>query len=165
MLVSVSIRATSPMVKRKKEVDVLPVYGGQDQSTMSAQEPGVKKTRTNPPRTARMTHAAQTATSSSSEVVLPKKTRATRKKKVVDPDEATPEAGPSMQQAGPSQPAPAKRVRKKKVTDDPQSEPEKRKAIFKPRCPQNILERVERVMTQRYPFCCFWICLLLILFR
>ena len=80
-----------------------------------------------------------------------KKTRAPRKKKVVDPVEPTPEPGWSMPQAGPSQPtAPAKRGRKKKVQDDDESGPEKRKAQFKLRCPQNILDRVERVMTQRY---------------
>lgn len=46
--------------------------------------------------------------------------------------------------------ASAKRGRKN-VTDgpDPTEKPEKRQAIFKKKCPQNILDRVERVMTQR----------------
>ena len=152
-----------PMVKRKKEDEVLPVYGGQDQQslpTMSAQEPGVKKTRTNPPRMVRMAPTAQTA--ASSEIASPKRARVTRKRKVA---QASPEPGPSIPQAGSSQPtAPAKRGRKKKVTDDTQSGPEKRKAIFRPQCPQNILERVERVMTQRYPAAIFCLFLLLILF-
>ena len=43
---------------------------------------------------------------------------------------------------------PAKKQRKKK---DPQAEaPEKRGAMFKKQCPQNIRERVERVISQRY---------------
>ncbi|KAG6867275.1 hypothetical protein C0993_005057 [Termitomyces sp. T159_Od127] len=50
--------------------------------------------------------------------------------------------------AGPSQPRKAARSRKKADPDAPQ--PEKRGAIFKKSCPQNILERVERVMSQRF---------------
>ncbi|KAH7930785.1 hypothetical protein BV22DRAFT_999663 [Leucogyrophana mollusca] len=45
-------------------------------------------------------------------------------------------------------PHPAKKQRKKKVTSEPQ--PEKRGAMFKKKCPQNILERVDRVMSQRF---------------
>ncbi len=49
---------------------------------------------------------------------------------------------------------PAKRGRggRKKAADagPPAPKPEKRGAIFKKKCPQNILDRVERVMTQRY---------------
>ena len=46
---------------------------------------------------------------------------------------------------------PAKRQRKgKKVKDVDVPATEKRGAIFKKKCPQNILERVERVMSQRY---------------
>lgn len=48
---------------------------------------------------------------------------------------------------------PAKRGRggRKKAADagSPAPKPEKRGAIFKKKCPQNILDRVERVMTQR----------------
>ena len=63
-------------------------------------------------------------------------------------------AGPSVYpQAGSSQPsvsAPAKRGRKKKaVADSDEPEPEKRRARFKPSCPQNIMDRVERVRSQR----------------
>ena len=48
-----------------------------------------------------------------------------------------------------SPPAPkAKRARKTKDAGAPA--PEKRGAIMKKKCPQNILDRVERVMTQRY---------------
>lgn len=46
----------------------------------------------------------------------------------------------------PSEP-PLKKLRKKADPNAPQ--PEKRAAIFKKKCPQNILDRVERVMTQR----------------
>ncbi|KAJ7452852.1 hypothetical protein FB451DRAFT_676023 [Mycena latifolia] len=44
---------------------------------------------------------------------------------------------------------PAKKGRKK-AGDSPATPPEKRGAIFKKKCPQNILDRVERVMTQRF---------------
>ncbi|KAF8236732.1 hypothetical protein L208DRAFT_1390229 [Tricholoma matsutake] len=47
----------------------------------------------------------------------------------------------------PSEP-PLKKLRKK--TDPNAPQPEKRAAIFKKKCPQNILDRVERVMTQRF---------------
>ncbi|KAH8099574.1 hypothetical protein BXZ70DRAFT_894818 [Cristinia sonorae] len=47
----------------------------------------------------------------------------------------------------PDKPPPAKRQKKKKDPDAP--EPEKRGAIFKKKCPQNILERVARVQEQR----------------
>jgi hypothetical protein len=46
----------------------------------------------------------------------------------------------------PSEP-PLKKSRKKADPNAPQVE--KRGAIFKKKCPQNILERVERVMSQR----------------
>ncbi|KAJ6611934.1 hypothetical protein B0H10DRAFT_1808509 [Mycena sp. CBHHK59/15] len=44
---------------------------------------------------------------------------------------------------------PAKKQRQRKE-DPPASSPEKRGAIYKKKCPQNILDRVERVMTQRF---------------
>ncbi|TDL21594.1 hypothetical protein BD410DRAFT_724161 [Rickenella mellea] len=56
------------------------------------------------------------------------------------PGEQTPRYAP--------QTPPAKRARKKKDPDVP--EPEKRGAIFKKACPKNILERVDRVISQRF---------------
>ncbi|KAF7375337.1 hypothetical protein MSAN_00420800 [Mycena sanguinolenta] len=54
----------------------------------------------------------------------------------------------------PSKPPPAKRVRRKAgdsaAPDDALPSPEKRLAMFKKKCPQNIMDRVERVMTQRF---------------
>jgi hypothetical protein len=47
---------------------------------------------------------------------------------------------------------PTKKSRRKKDPNDDDSKPEKRLAKFKPKCPQNILERVDRVMSQRYAF-------------
>jgi hypothetical protein len=150
------------VLKRKRGDEFVPVLGGQDQQplpTNSEQESDVKRTRTNPPRSARAVYAAQATMSVPSDISLPKKMRAPRTKKAADPVEATLATSSSMPQPSSSQPAAnAERGRKKKVADD-QSEPEKRKAQFKPRCPQNILDRVERVMTQRYhlavSFCCF----------
>lgn len=51
-----------------------------------------------------------------------------------------------------STPPPAKRARKAapKIQDPDAPPPEKRLAIFKKKCPQNILERVHRVMQQRF---------------
>ncbi|KAG6810111.1 hypothetical protein H0H92_013253 [Tricholoma furcatifolium] len=49
--------------------------------------------------------------------------------------------------AGPSQPK--KTVKSRKKTDSDRSKPEKRGARFKASCPQNIMERVDRVMSQR----------------
>ncbi|KAF5378349.1 hypothetical protein D9615_008763 [Tricholomella constricta] len=51
-------------------------------------------------------------------------------------------------QPGPSQPPKASRSRRETNPDEP--EPEKRGAIFKKSCPKNILDRVERVMSQRF---------------
>ncbi|KAJ6533770.1 hypothetical protein DFH09DRAFT_1043726 [Mycena vulgaris] len=51
--------------------------------------------------------------------------------------------------AGPSPSAPAKKGRRK-AGDPPAPPPEKRGGIFKKKCPQNILDRVERVMSQRF---------------
>lgn len=44
----------------------------------------------------------------------------------------------------------AKRPRKGTKSNDPEAEPEKRAARFKKACPRNILDRVERVLTQRW---------------
>ncbi|KAJ7874897.1 hypothetical protein B0H13DRAFT_1632922 [Mycena leptocephala] len=49
----------------------------------------------------------------------------------------------------PAQSPPAKKTRRK--AGDPTAPPqEKRGAVFKKKCPQNILDRVDRVMTQRF---------------
>ncbi|KAF9524458.1 hypothetical protein CPB83DRAFT_773736 [Crepidotus variabilis] len=73
-------------------------------------------------------------------------------KKVVKARETPPVAGPSSTpHAGPSQ-APFRKGKGKKKAVEEESQgtgEEKRKAVFKPRCPQNILDRVERVMYQR----------------
>ncbi|KAG1855127.1 hypothetical protein C8R48DRAFT_720864 [Suillus tomentosus] len=45
-------------------------------------------------------------------------------------------------------PPPVKKQRKKKDPNEPA--PEKRGAMFKKKCPQNILDRVDRVMSQRF---------------
>ncbi|KAG6845270.1 hypothetical protein H0H87_011679 [Tephrocybe sp. NHM501043] len=55
---------------------------------------------------------------------------------------------PSSSQPGPSKPSKGGRSRKKADADAPK--PEKRGAIFKKSCPKNILDRVERVMSQRF---------------
>ncbi|KAG1794729.1 hypothetical protein EV424DRAFT_1600681 [Suillus variegatus] len=52
---------------------------------------------------------------------------------------------PSPQEA---LPPPVKKQRKKKDPNEPA--PEKRGAMFKKKCPQNILDRVDRVMSQRF---------------
>ena len=144
------------LLKRQRGDEFVPVYEGRDlQSSpvISEQEPHVKRTRTNPPRSARAAAVEQVyMIPSGSGSALPKKTRAPRKKKIVaDPVEAAPVQSSSVSQQGPCQPsAPPKRRRKMAMDNgDGQSQPEKRKAQFKPRCPQNILDRVERVMTQR----------------
>ncbi|KAG6852372.1 hypothetical protein C0991_000279 [Blastosporella zonata] len=54
----------------------------------------------------------------------------------------------SSSQAGPSQPQETVKSRKKADPNAPK--PEKRGAIFKKSCPKNILDRVERVMSQRF---------------
>ncbi|GLB41179.1 putative RING finger domain protein [Lyophyllum shimeji] len=52
---------------------------------------------------------------------------------------------------GPSQPPPPPTPsRSRKKADPDQPPPEKRGAVFKKKCPQNILDRVERVMSQRF---------------
>ncbi|KAF8206911.1 hypothetical protein K438DRAFT_1668215 [Mycena galopus ATCC 62051] len=69
--------------------------------------------------------------------------------------EPTPAASSSKASAA-SKPTTAKRARRKAADPDPAAgdappaSPEKRLAMFKKKCPQNILDRVERVMTQRF---------------
>lgn len=130
------------------------------QMTMSQQEgppsmtlpdamPPAKRTRKHPPRSSKAA-----ATSEPPAKTPPaKKGRASRAKNVSAPPPATPPV-PVMPEAGPSQTAPLpKRGRKKAAAgaDASGSGPEKRGAVFKPKCPQNILDRVQRVMTQRWP--------------
>lgn len=114
--------------------------------------PPTKKTRT--------TRSSSKATTSELPAKTPKlpavkKARASRAKQApatsqsaTPPVAVTPEAGPS-QTAAP----PPKKGRKKAApaadSNASHAQPEKRGAVFKPHCPQNILDRVERVMTQR----------------
>ncbi|KAJ7030317.1 hypothetical protein C8F04DRAFT_1113961 [Mycena alexandri] len=69
---------------------------------------------------------------------------------------ATPAAYNTISAASSSQvplendPKPAKKTRRKKGEDSAADTPEKRGAMFKKKCPQNILDRVDRVMTQRF---------------
>ena len=49
-------------------------------------------------------------------------------------------------------PPPTKKQRKQKETKAASSQ-EKRPARFRAKCPQNILERLDRVVSQRYAFC------------
>jgi hypothetical protein len=136
--------------------------------------PPAKKTRLNPPRSTRSATVSTTA-----EALPPppkpaakaKKPRAPRGKKAQAaaasapapertlPPPATysyiPQAGPSSSQLPPTATAPKARKRKQKADPNAEpsgSQPEKRQAQFKPRCPQNILDRVQRVMTQRFVF-------------
>ena len=149
------------------------VVHGQTTATEPSTPPPAKKTRVNPPRSTRSATASATA-----EALPPppkpapkaKKPRAPRGKKAQAPaaqalapestipppaTSDTPQPGPSSSQLPPT--APARKARKGKQKADPNAEPsgsqpEKRQAQFKPRCPQNILDRVQRVMTQRFVF-------------
>jgi hypothetical protein len=51
---------------------------------------------------------------------------------------------------GPSKADSSSPKKGKNAAKEPKEQPEKRGAVFKSRCPQNIRDRVERVMTQRY---------------
>ncbi|KAJ7734431.1 hypothetical protein B0H16DRAFT_1426322 [Mycena metata] len=62
----------------------------------------------------------------------------------------TPAAASSSQVPLENAPKPARKTRRKKGEDAPAGTPEKRGAMFKKQCPQNILDRVDRVMTQRF---------------
>ena len=104
-----------------------------------------KRTRVNPKRSSRAA-----ATTSEPPDKMPKRPAA-KKARV---RRAKEQSVPVMSEAGPSQiaaPPPPKRRRKKAAPaeDASGSQPEKRGAVFKQSCPQNILDRVERVMTQR----------------
>jgi hypothetical protein len=132
----------------------------QQQPVMS--EPPAKRTRVNPPRSTRYA-TAEDSPPPPKAASKGKKPRAPRGKKAaaapalepaLPPPVAASQAGPSSSQFPP--PAPVRKARKGKQKADPNAEaegqPEKRQAQFKPRCPQNILDRVQRVMTQRFVF-------------
>ena len=145
--------------KRKRNEDVVASDTPPDQSQMSMgqADPSTmpsdtsKRTRVNPRRSARVT-ASSELPDKTPKPPAAKKARVSRAKQV--PSQPTTSVLPEIPEAGSSQtaaPPPAKRGRKKA---DPAavasgSQPEKRGAVFKANCPQNILDRVERVMTQR----------------
>jgi hypothetical protein len=118
-----------------------------------------KRTRTNPQRSSRAATAAAAASEPPAKMPKPpaaKKARVSRAKQPPVRNQPTTSVLPVMPEAGPSQtaappPPPTKRGRKKAdpAEDASGSQPEKRGAVFKAKCPQNILDRVERVMTQR----------------
>lgn len=146
--------------KRKRGEVVVP---SPDQSQMSMCQqadpsmisPGPsKRTRANPQRSSR---AAATSELPAKMPKPPaaKKARVSRGKQLSVPSQPTAPVLPVTPEAGSSQtaaPPPPKRGRKKAApsADASGSQPEKRGALFKRKCPQNILDRVERVMTQRY---------------
>ncbi|KAF8801681.1 hypothetical protein BYT27DRAFT_7235662 [Phlegmacium glaucopus] len=150
--------------KRKRNDDFVvrnPPLPDQPQMSMSQQAdplpsvppeviPPTKKTRTNPPRSSKVATSELPAKTPKRPTV--KKARASRAKQVSAPSQPATSAA-VMPEAGPSQtatPPPKKRQKKAAPAADASgSEPEKRGAVFKSKCPQNILDRVERVMTQR----------------
>jgi len=94
------------MALKRKTGDGFVVHGGQElQPPKTSEESEVKKLRVNPPRKARMALVVETPMS---EPVLPKKTRASRKKKAADP---TP-------QAGLSQPAALAAKKQRKIAEE-----------------------------------------------
>ncbi|KAF9002785.1 hypothetical protein BDQ17DRAFT_1356812 [Cyathus striatus] len=104
-------------------------------------EPPAKRTRTRTGTISRPRKATTATTTTNA--------KGKGKAKAVSPPAATSStlaAGPSTS-AVPASP-PAKRSRKK-AKDVDSGQPEKRLAMFKPKCPQNIMDRVHRVMTQR----------------
>ena len=112
-----------------------------------------KRTRANPRRSSRAA-AASEPPAKLPKPPAAKKARVSRAKKLSVPSQPTTEVLSVMPEAGSSQaaaPPPRKRGRKKAdpAADADGSQPEKRGAVFKSKCPQNILDRVERVMTQR----------------
>ena len=140
------------MVKRKHNGDV----SNPDQSQMSMGQqvdPSMmppntsKRTRVNPQRSARAA-AASELPAKMPKPPAAKRARVSRAKQVSSQSTTAvlPEAGSSQ-----TAPPPPKRGRKKAApaADASGSQPEKRGAVFKSQCPQNILDRVERVMTQR----------------
>ncbi|KAF4615107.1 hypothetical protein D9613_013017 [Agrocybe pediades] len=152
------------VLKRKRGNEFVPFVPSSSQAEAAQpepeREPEPKKPRSNPARNARPQSYNEDAPARSAAPVPPpppatappaKKPRAPRGKKAttVSAPATAPQAGPSTAPAPEPTPAPAKKGRGKKKADPNAEEPEKRLAQFKPRCPQNILDRVQRVMTQR----------------
>ena len=145
--------------KRNGEFVVSDTSPNQSQMSMPQQAdpsmmpPDTSRTRVNPRRSSRV------AASSELPAKLPKppaakKARVSRAKQVSVPSQPTTSVLPVMPEAGSSEaagPPPPKRGRKKAdpAAEASGSQPEKRGAVYKAKCPQNILDRVERVMTQR----------------
>ncbi|KAJ7183772.1 hypothetical protein C8R46DRAFT_984978 [Mycena filopes] len=109
------------------------------------------------PSDASQSSPAPTPVASSSQTALPPAKRlrtnsspVTPKTTPKAPNTTTPVASAS-QPALETAPKPAKKTRPKKGDAADAAAPvEKRAAMFKKKCPQNILDRVERVMTQRF---------------
>ena len=83
--------------------------------------------------------------------------RSTAVAKIMLPGEATMPIPAASHMVGQTPPGPSKllpsktpKSRKKKLDPDAPT-PEKRGAVFKKTCPKNILDRVDRVMSQRFP--------------
>ncbi|KAF8958058.1 hypothetical protein BDZ97DRAFT_1843889 [Flammula alnicola] len=107
-----------------------------------------KKARVNPPQTS--WSATSEPLSSPLKPPAAKKPRAPRGKRASTASQPAPApAASSSYQAGPSQQGRKKAAAGSEPSGSQAENPEKRGAMFKPRCPQNILDRVERVMTQR----------------
>ncbi|KAF8902798.1 hypothetical protein CPB84DRAFT_1775471 [Gymnopilus junonius] len=136
--------------KRKRNVEA---SASSESNALDGAGPAPKKTRSNPARASRSKAAQSLADEPKTAPV--KKPRAPRTKKAATASEVEPLAGPSQPTASSSAPAPSKKGRGKKKADpddeagSSSSQPEKRGAVFKPQCPQNIQDRVYRVMTQR----------------
>lgn len=146
--------------KRKRDESVV-ANPLPDQSQMSMQaDPSMmppdasKRTRTNPRRSSRVA-ATSELPAKTPKPSAAKKARVSRAKQLSAPSQPTTQVLPVVPEAGSSQiaaPPPPKRGRKKAAPaaeDASGSQTEKRGAVFKSKCPQNILDRVERVMTQR----------------
>ncbi|KAG6872400.1 hypothetical protein C0995_009990 [Termitomyces sp. Mi166 len=112
--------------KREREGEIVPA----SPSSTAPELPPVKKVRTKSSDTSMKASSSQpapTAMSTGSHV---------------------PPTASGLMEPGPSRPRNAARTRRKADPDVPP--PEKRGARFKNSCPQNILDRVERVMSQRF---------------
>jgi hypothetical protein len=95
------------MALKRKTGDGLVVHGSQELQplTKTSEESEAKKLRVNPPRKARMAPVVETPML---DPVLPKKTRASRKKKVADPPQVV----------GPSQPAALAAKKQRKTAEE-----------------------------------------------
>jgi hypothetical protein len=88
-------------------------------------------------------------------IVLTTGTMSSKKRKMQD---AVLMPGPSSNLITAPETTPAKRRRKEKDVDTPLDVVEKRAAIFKKACPKVIMERVDRVMSQRLVSQTHYIC-------